>query len=254
MGNSKDLARLERSAGEERQELAADLAEVRAQAASWKNRSAAWVAAVAGLVAAAAVAAAVVRRKRATRPISGTVRRASKRLRSEIQKYRPRPIPLTILLVLLRTPSVRRALASGAARMLQPERGRKDPREGDAEPRAPEARAEPSPRREEANREAPPAEEGEQKAKETLEALKHSPFKRKVRFVTDLFRDAFRAFLRDEALTRAAALAYYTILSLAPLLIVVIAVAGIAFGAEHVRNQILMQIGQLVGQDAAKTI
>ena len=254
VGSSKDFARLERSADEERQELAAGLAEVRAQAGSWKNRSASWVAAVAGLVAAAAVAAAVVRRKRATRPISGNVRRASKRLRSEIQKYRPRPVPLTILLVLLRTPSVRRALASGAARMLQPERGRKGPREREAEPGASEARAEPSPRREEANREAPTDEEGEQKAKETLEALKHSSFKRKVRFVTDLFKEAFSAFMRDEALTRAAALAYYTVLSLAPLLVIVIAVAGIAFGAESVRAQILAQISQLVGEDAAKTI
>jgi membrane protein len=260
VSSSEKVERLERTAGEDRDELAAGLAEVRGRAAFWTKRSGRWVAA-AGIAAAAAVAAGIVRRVRASRrPISGPIRNASRRVRKEIGRYKPRPIPVTILFVLLRTPAVRRALAFGAARMLEraraarpevgtPPRGGVEGHAGKLERRAADARE-----KEDANRNAPPDEEGEQKAKQTLESLEHSPFKRKVRFVTGLFRGAFRAFLRDEALTRAAALAYYTILSLAPLLIVVIAVAGIAFGAENVRNQILAQIGQLVGQDAAKTI
>ncbi|MDQ6892682.1 MAG: YihY/virulence factor BrkB family protein [Acidobacteriota bacterium] len=269
MGNTERVAQLERAASEDRSELAADLAEVRAQAASWTKRSAAWVAVAAGIGAAAAVAAGIARRARRPRTSTGRVRKAANRVQKELDRYKPRPIPIAILFVLLRTPAVRRALVSAAGRMLAARRA--DESRDDAgsvdrtAPPRPDDRghggpSEDRPRKvedrekEDANRRAPPEEEGEQKAKQTLESLKHSSLKRKVGFVTDLFRDAFRAFLRDEALTRAAALAYYTILSLAPLLIVVIAVAGIAFGAENVRNQILAQIGQLVGQDAAKTI
>ena len=170
-----------------------DLAEVRAKAASWVTRSGKWVAAAAGIIAAAAVAAAITRRVRASRrPISGPAREASRRLRKELERYRPRPIPVTLLFVALRTPAFRRALAAGAARMLSGAGSRSEANGGreDAAAIGPAHAAEAE--KANANRKAPPEEEGEQKAKQTLDSLKHAPFKRKVRFASDLFGDALR--------------------------------------------------------------
>jgi membrane protein len=274
MGKDDSLARLERAADRDRRALAADLAEVRAQADGWKGRAVRWTARIAGIAAAAGIALGIVRRVRRSRTAAGRAKKVTLRVRNEMERYKPRPIPVTLLFVLLRTPVVRRALAAGAGRLLEKrrllpeesdppksERAKTEPKSeshgtqrGESHAARLEAQAAEARQKEEANEKAPSKEEGEQKAKQTLESFQRAPFKQKARFIVDLFREAFKAFLRDEALTRAAALAYYTILSLAPLLIIVIAVAGIAFGQESVRNQILGQIGQLVGQDAAKTI
>jgi membrane protein len=51
-----------------------------------------------------------------------------------------------------------------------------------------------------------------------------------------------------------AALAYYTIFSLAPLLIIAVAVAGLAFGMEAARGEIVREIQGLVGRDGARAI
>jgi membrane protein len=72
--------------------------------------------------------------------------------------------------------------------------------------------------------------------------------------VFDLLKQTFTAFGEDKAPRLAAALAYYTVFSLAPLLVVVIAIAGLAFGQEAARGQITGQIQQLVGVTAAKAI
>ncbi len=51
-----------------------------------------------------------------------------------------------------------------------------------------------------------------------------------------------------------AALAYYTVFSVAPLLLIVISVAGIVFGDEAARGAVVGQIGGLVGDEGAKAI
>jgi membrane protein len=58
----------------------------------------------------------------------------------------------------------------------------------------------------------------------------------------------------DDASRLAASLAFYTLLSLAPLLIIVVAIAGMALGPEAARGQIATELGQLVGSQAAKGI
>jgi membrane protein len=58
----------------------------------------------------------------------------------------------------------------------------------------------------------------------------------------------------DDAAELAAALAYYTIFSLAPLLIIAIAVAGALLGREAVQGEIVRQIATLVGPDGAHAI
>src|SRR5215470_7860896 len=51
-----------------------------------------------------------------------------------------------------------------------------------------------------------------------------------------------------------AALAYYTTFSLAPVLIVVIAVAGLVFGQDAARGEIVYQLRSLIGDESAKAV
>ena len=57
-----------------------------------------------------------------------------------------------------------------------------------------------------------------------------------------------------DAPTLGAALAYYSVLSLAPLLVVAVAIAGVAFRKEAVQNQILAQVTSLMGSSGAEAI
>jgi membrane protein len=61
-------------------------------------------------------------------------------------------------------------------------------------------------------------------------------------------------FIADRAMTRGAAIAYYTTFSLAPILLLVIAVAGLVFGEEAVRGAIMGELGGLMGRDGAKAL
>ena len=63
-----------------------------------------------------------------------------------------------------------------------------------------------------------------------------------------------REFLDDEPLTLAAALSYYTLLSLAPLVLVVTAIAGLAFGREAVEGRLVGEMRGLVGEAGAEVI
>ncbi|MEP6935761.1 MAG: YihY/virulence factor BrkB family protein, partial [Nitrospirota bacterium] len=58
----------------------------------------------------------------------------------------------------------------------------------------------------------------------------------------------------DHAQGLGAALAFYSIFSLAPLLLIVIAIAGLVFGQQAAQGQIIGQIQALVGEDSAKAI
>jgi membrane protein len=61
-------------------------------------------------------------------------------------------------------------------------------------------------------------------------------------------------FIADRAMTRGAAIAYYTTFSLAPLLLLLIAIAGLVFGEEAVRGALLGQLGGLMGPEGAKAL
>ena len=45
-----------------------------------------------------------------------------------------------------------------------------------------------------------------------------------------MLKETVLAFINDEALSRGAAIAFYTVTSIAPVLLIVIAIAGLAFG------------------------
>ena len=76
------------------------------------------------------------------------------------------------------------------------------------------------------------------KPKETFSLLKATAFE----------------WLDDQAPTLGAALAYYTVFSLAPLLIISIALAGLVFGAEAAQGQIFDQLRGLLGDASGKAM
>ena len=69
-----------------------------------------------------------------------------------------------------------------------------------------------------------------------------------VREIRDLLKDTVSGFLEDEALSRAAAIAYFTIFSIAPLLLIVITIAGLVFGQDAARAAIMGQFTGLMGK------
>jgi membrane protein len=76
----------------------------------------------------------------------------------------------------------------------------------------------------------------------------------KLRLGWILLRNSFIEWLEDKAPRLGAALAYYTAFSLSPLLVIVIAIAGLVFGQEAAEGQIIAQMQGLVGQDGAQAI
>jgi membrane protein len=69
-----------------------------------------------------------------------------------------------------------------------------------------------------------------------------------------LVKTAFQGWSADNASRLSAALAYYSIFSLAPLLIITISIIALVFGEDAARGQIATQIQGLVGTEAARTI
>jgi len=73
-----------------------------------------------------------------------------------------------------------------------------------------------------------------------------------VRKYLDLFKQTFKEFGEDKAPRLGAALAYYTVFSIAPLLLIAIAIAGLVFGQEAAHKEISAQLGGLLGPQSAK--
>jgi len=69
-----------------------------------------------------------------------------------------------------------------------------------------------------------------------------------------LIRETFREWREDNAARLAAALAYYTTFSLAPLLVLVIAIAGLVGGRDAAQNQMMGQVRELLGADGGRFV
>ena len=69
-----------------------------------------------------------------------------------------------------------------------------------------------------------------------------------------LLKQSFNGFIDDNGMKLSAALSYYTIFSLPPLLIFIISLSALFFKAEIVRNEIFGQIQVLIGSDAVLQI
>lgn len=66
-----------------------------------------------------------------------------------------------------------------------------------------------------------------------------------------LLRSTAEGYLEDDAFSRGASIAYFTLFSLAPVLLVVIAVAGMVFGREAAQGAVVGQLSGLMGRDTA---
>ena len=66
-----------------------------------------------------------------------------------------------------------------------------------------------------------------------------------------VFWNAVQRMFEDDALPLAAALAYYSLLSMAPLLLVVISIAGLFFADGQVHAQLIEQMRSLIGEEGA---
>lgn len=69
-----------------------------------------------------------------------------------------------------------------------------------------------------------------------------------------ILKAAFNGFINDMALKFSASLAYYTIFSIAPLLLLLISLAGVFLGKDAIQGKVFREINGLVGNEAAKQI
>jgi membrane protein len=75
-----------------------------------------------------------------------------------------------------------------------------------------------------------------------------------MRGLWDLLKQTYDEWSEDRVPRLAAALAYYTTFSVAPLLVVVIGIAGLLFGGDAVRGRLDDQIRGVLGSDAARAV
>jgi membrane protein len=76
----------------------------------------------------------------------------------------------------------------------------------------------------------------------------------RLRSIVDLFTQTAKDWSDDNAARLAAALSFYAAISIAPLLLVVIATAGFVFGEDAARGAIMSQLDGLIGTDSAATV
>ena len=66
-----------------------------------------------------------------------------------------------------------------------------------------------------------------------------------------LIKESVTSFIEDEALSRGASIAFYSVTSIAPVLFIVVAIAGLAFGEDAARGAIAEQVSDLIGRESA---
>jgi membrane protein len=69
-----------------------------------------------------------------------------------------------------------------------------------------------------------------------------------------IFGTALRAWWDDDVQRLGASLAYYTLFAIAPVLLVATAMAGMVFGDDAVRGEIVGQLDQLIGREGARAV
>ena len=69
-----------------------------------------------------------------------------------------------------------------------------------------------------------------------------------------LVKETVKGFIADEALSHGASIAYYTMFAVAPVLLIIIAIAGLVFGREAAEAAIVAQLSGLMGESTAKAL
>ena len=72
--------------------------------------------------------------------------------------------------------------------------------------------------------------------------------------VFKMLKDTVLSFIDDEVLSRGAAIAFYTVTSIAPVLLIVIAIAGLVFGRDAAQHAISGQFSGLMGRQTADVL
>jgi membrane protein len=75
-----------------------------------------------------------------------------------------------------------------------------------------------------------------------------------LRSAGDFLREVLQAWQRDEASSHGAALAYYTLFAVTPLLVLIIIIAGLVLGRAAAQGEVFSHIHDLVGPDTARTV
>jgi membrane protein len=75
-----------------------------------------------------------------------------------------------------------------------------------------------------------------------------------IKQLTEIVKETAKDWSADNATRLAASLAYYTVLSIAPMLVLAVSVAGLVYGEEAARGQIADQISGVVGPQAGQAI
>lgn len=70
----------------------------------------------------------------------------------------------------------------------------------------------------------------------------------------DLLKNTVREFLDDRCTTLAAAISYYTVFALPPLLVLILTVVGLLVDPTEVQGRISQEVGSLIGPDAARMV
>ena len=73
-------------------------------------------------------------------------------------------------------------------------------------------------------------------------------------WVWNLLKETLVNFMKDKALSHGAAIAYYTVFAIAPMLVIVIAVAGLIFGEKAAQGAIADQLSDLMGKEGAQGV
>jgi len=72
--------------------------------------------------------------------------------------------------------------------------------------------------------------------------------------VWSMLKETVADYIEDEALSRGAAIAYYTIFSIAPILVICIAIAGLVFGEDAAQGAMVGQLRGMMGDQAAEAV
>src|SRR5690348_4710217 len=80
--------------------------------------------------------------------------------------------------------------------------------------------------------------------KRTLRSL---PMKARIRAIGQLVKQSYMDWSNDKGSRMGAALSYYAVFSLAPMLLIAIAIAGLAFGEKAAQGTILREIQGVAG-------
>lgn len=69
-----------------------------------------------------------------------------------------------------------------------------------------------------------------------------------------ILKNTFNGFVEDRALKLSAALSYYTVFSMAPLLLLLISLAGVFFGRDAIQGHVFAEMNGLIGAEAARQV